>query len=749
MAYYNGNKIFLGTTAVGGSGSAENAVLYVEQELTEEQQEQARENVGAASATDVEAIDERLTNIEENGAGGSVDGAVLYTPQTLTPEQQAQARENIGAGTAGDATLFWESGTFNVNDGSPSNSTTRIRTTDYIPAFSSVSVADGYRFVIVGYNGSTYVGTLKASGGYTKASLNWLMDKVDYAKVNPAYHHKIALSRVDDGNITVDEQENLIILASHGDRLASHDERLYQLEEGLQDLRDEVAIDPEMFVANNIPWEYASDNYISHEDGTENPSGTYRCTNYINVSGFKDLTYRRYKYKGNYIVSGMAFYDKDYLYISGLSHFLNQSENGYQDYTIEVPENAVYARFTYLKDTTAYGDFGLSGTIGNVWDVTQNNKGESAESNDTLIYESLKYVHTVPDNVGVLNAIKRARQITDIKWTPAVDIPRVSKINNDDGSIAFNEDTFKQGVEYTGIPYSATETGVPEQYGYTRMHVGFEAPIDTFITAVSNANSVVSKQSEINSNNTACVYGLTCTSFISYVYGFSTYYDTATIQNVDGMSWRGSVVNGGTRFDLNSLKLCDMLLYGGRHGVLVTDIIKDENGTVTLIEVSECTVSGKYAYGVNGSQYSGLTRRKLWCVDDFFTYFANYAVYRYSGLASVTYTPNKYAPIEKDGVFADDPCLPCIPYMGDKFTYKYGNIHNSTLLTYGGYFTHIKVEKDGNIFNSNGTDDFYTIGADGITEIGFTEVGNYKATPCKLSDTSWVYGKSCSWQVQA
>ena len=32
----------------------------------------------------------------QNG-GGSAEGAVLYTEQTLTEEQKAQARENIGA----------------------------------------------------------------------------------------------------------------------------------------------------------------------------------------------------------------------------------------------------------------------------------------------------------------------------------------------------------------------------------------------------------------------------------------------------------------------------------------------------------------------------------------------------------------------------------------------------------------------------------------------------------------------------
>lgn len=37
-----------------------------------------------------------VKNAIESGGGGTAEGAVLYTAQNLTPEQQAQARKNIG-----------------------------------------------------------------------------------------------------------------------------------------------------------------------------------------------------------------------------------------------------------------------------------------------------------------------------------------------------------------------------------------------------------------------------------------------------------------------------------------------------------------------------------------------------------------------------------------------------------------------------------------------------------------------------
>lgn len=57
------------------------AVLFVEQDLTEAQKAQARKNIGVSSS----------------GGGGesTVENAVLYTPQELGDDQKAQARENL------------------------------------------------------------------------------------------------------------------------------------------------------------------------------------------------------------------------------------------------------------------------------------------------------------------------------------------------------------------------------------------------------------------------------------------------------------------------------------------------------------------------------------------------------------------------------------------------------------------------------------------------------------------------------
>lgn len=66
-----------------------NAVLFVAQNLTEEQKYQARANIGAAAPG-------------EGGNSGTDTSAVLYTYQVLTEEQQRRARLNIRCGSVGE-----------------------------------------------------------------------------------------------------------------------------------------------------------------------------------------------------------------------------------------------------------------------------------------------------------------------------------------------------------------------------------------------------------------------------------------------------------------------------------------------------------------------------------------------------------------------------------------------------------------------------------------------------------------------
>lgn len=64
----------------GGSGGISDAVQYIPQELTEEQQMQARANIGAASAEEVDKLSETIAD------HATVDGNVLKMQKTTTDE---------------------------------------------------------------------------------------------------------------------------------------------------------------------------------------------------------------------------------------------------------------------------------------------------------------------------------------------------------------------------------------------------------------------------------------------------------------------------------------------------------------------------------------------------------------------------------------------------------------------------------------------------------------------------------------
>lgn len=106
------------------AGTITGAVLYDrDQTLSGPEQQQARENIGAAATVDItpDAVlynhAQTLTNTQRSqardniGAASSADaaGTVKYTVQALTPTQQSQARANIGAAASTqviDAVLY-------------------------------------------------------------------------------------------------------------------------------------------------------------------------------------------------------------------------------------------------------------------------------------------------------------------------------------------------------------------------------------------------------------------------------------------------------------------------------------------------------------------------------------------------------------------------------------------------------------------------------------------------------------------
>ena len=102
-----------------------------------------------------------------------------------------------------------------------------------------------------------------------------------------------------------------------------------------------------------------SNKSINYADGGTANNSTYNPTDYIDISLFETILYKRTGVTGSSNSSGMAFYRADKTYISGVQCALSQAYAGYLPnlYAVEKPENAVYARFTTYKDTVSKGIF--------------------------------------------------------------------------------------------------------------------------------------------------------------------------------------------------------------------------------------------------------------------------------------------------------------------------------------------------------------------------------------------------------
>lgn len=368
---------------------------------------------------------------------------------------------------------------------------------------------------------------------------------------------------------------------------------------------------------------------------------------------------------------------------------------------------------------------------------------------------SFGITHAVPPSVGVLNCIKRARQFTDIKWTPAADIPRPSILSNDkaSGSHEIFEDVFLAGVEYTGIPYSETNA-TTSRYGYSNMMVGLGGcGLDTFVSSVENEGTVVEEESSYSpsGNGSGCYFGTICSGLVSYAYGFSSLVRVNSLPSVSGMASLGAL----SSINPKNIKLGDMLyIYNASssHVALITDLIYADNGDVLYIEVSEATKGGvgnwtKAVEGNGGGQTGGISRRRGFDIATFYDFWEGYTLYRYGNIDSVTYQSSPYVNVGNELDMLTYRDMPCIPYMGNGFKYKVGYIYNSDVICNCEGYTHLKVFKDGSAWNANGTTDLYTVSSGKVT-VNFSQAGEYKAYLCKVSGNSVTYHTiPCYWTV--
>lgn len=202
-----------------------------------------------------------------------------------------------------------------------------------------------------------------------------------------------------------------------------------ELKENLSQYTDILRISPNTY----IPIESTGRGYVNYANGNVvTQSASFDSTDYVNISAYKSIKYKRAKSTSSNPDTGMAFYDKDKQYISGVQSLKSQPSVGYDDTLciVNVPESAVFARFSIYFDTTTYGNFELYGTsylyslnedISDVDSYSKNiadyHVGKNLCNNDTVVAGAIQQDGSISTTASYANYVTSDY----ISITPATD----------------------------------------------------------------------------------------------------------------------------------------------------------------------------------------------------------------------------------------------------------------------------------------------------------------------------------------
>lgn len=252
--------------------------------------------------------------------------------------------------------------------------------------------------------------------------------------------------------------------------------------------------------------------------------------------------------------------------------------------------------------------------------------------------------HDKPASRGVENVLRRAAQLRDMTWTPVEHLPSAVALGKKEYTFGY----FKPWLPQKGAPYSSCRS--------TEKYIGWNISLETYYSALRNPNSVIYTRDlkEQPGNKAHCWYGLVCSMYASYALQLPYRAVCKEFADVPGMDPMDSSV-------LENLQLCDVLLSKG-HVALVTDILRDAEGTVHSIEVSECTLPLTVSNWFTPEEFRGYWLEK------------EYNMYRYAYLDAVTYEPSPWVRVAGDPETARPEITTALMLdYGNKANYRIGD----------------------------------------------------------------------------
>lgn len=264
----------------------------------------------------------------------------------------------------------------------------------------------------------------------------------------------------------------------------------------------------------------------------------------------------------------------------------------------------------------------------------------SCVSDDNLV-ESIVPSSGIPiienvhnDSLGRINAVKKARQLTDIEYSPLHPILGLGK-------------TYAVGSSYHGMVYSM----VSEMDNYVGNNVSFH----TFMTAVHNPKSKIYTENvslpPYHGKKCKAYYGVVCSTLVSYALGIYPHFSSRDFHESELMERISPT-------EIDSVEIADVLWKSG-HVAIITDVKRDEIGKVIQVEISESVSTGCRRFIKSRGEFEKLMKSSF------------KEIYRYSLL----YKNIEYTPIPEFVAVQDEAAVPfqynddlCVD-KGDKSCY--------------------------------------------------------------------------------
>lgn len=260
----------------------------------------------------------------------------------------------------------------------------------------------------------------------------------------------------------------------------------------------------------------------------------------------------------------------------------------------------------------------------------------------------MKLIYDKPQSQGVANALKRAKQMVQFRWTPVKRFPQIMRVRTGGKELSQHHTNF--ALDYLpqyGLPYSSVR--IHEKF------IGYNVSFETFVTALRDPRSILyTAPQHWLGKGMAPFYGTVCSAFVSYVCGIPYRIQCQSWPDFPGVTKIGS--------DPQDLQLGDILLCPEQHIMIVTGIGRDAQGRVQRVEISEETNPQCRCLDYT------LPELHVRYLDN---NIERYEIYRYAGIHDVEYTPSPFIPLEGDPELPEPELNPSLqPHYGEKANYE-------------------------------------------------------------------------------